>query len=58
MKKIIAVVLTFVMFTCTFAIMNNSGVDAKTKSGYYFAMMISMSSGARAKRFRQSKASH
>ena len=39
MKKIIAVVLTFVMFTCTFAIMNNSGVDAKTKSGYYFAMI-------------------
>ncbi|MCR5430135.1 MAG: hypothetical protein K6E58_02765 [Eubacterium sp.] len=39
MKKIIAVVLTFVMLTCTFAIMSNSGVEAKTKSGYYFAMI-------------------
>ena len=38
MKKIIAVVLTFVMLASTFAVMDN-GVEAKTKNGYYFAMM-------------------
>ncbi len=39
MKKIIAIVLTFVMFASSFAIMKTSGVEAKTKSGYYFAMI-------------------
>lgn len=39
MKKLIAVVLTFVMLVSTFAIMKTSGVEAKTKSGYYFAMI-------------------
>ncbi len=39
MKKLIAVVLTFVMLISTFAVMKTSGVEAKTKSGYYFAMI-------------------
>ena len=39
MKKIVAVVLTFVMLVSTFAVMKTSGVEAKTKKGYYFAMI-------------------
>ena len=39
MKKILAVVLTFVMLVSTFAVMKTSGVEAKTKKGYYFAMI-------------------
>ena len=39
MKKIVAVVLTFVMLASTFAVMKTSEVDAKTKKGYYFAMI-------------------
>ena len=38
MKKIVAIVLTFVMVASTFAFINN-GVEAKTKKGYYFAMI-------------------
>ena len=38
MKKIIAIVLSFAMLASTFAIMSN-GVEAKTKKGYYFAMI-------------------
>ena len=39
MKKIVAVVLTFVMLVSTFAVMKTDGVEAKTKKGYYFAMI-------------------
>ncbi len=39
MKKILAVVLTFVMLVSTFAVMKTSGVEAKTKKGYYFTML-------------------
>lgn len=39
MKKIVAILLTFVMLTSTFAVMKTSEVDAKTKKGYYFAMI-------------------
>lgn len=39
MKRIVAVVLTFVMLASTFTVMKSSEVEAKTKSGYYFAMI-------------------
>ena len=38
MKKIIAIVLTFAMLFSTFAVMKYE-TEAKTKSGYYFAMI-------------------
>ena len=38
MKRIVAVVLTFVMLASTFVAIDN-GVEAKTKKGYYFAAM-------------------
>lgn len=44
MKKLVAIVLTFVMLASTFAVMQTSGVEAKTKSGYYFALLQKKSS--------------